>query len=112
MIHWCFFGFQSLHNPFVHINLFVGIGQFLSDTFYLFVIFGRALGCCDFSAFQTLLGDLLGKLLILLLQGIDKLSVDLGQSLYLPIFFHLLRMRTLRRMIICILIITNTSPHL
>lgn len=43
MIHRCFLCLQSLHNPLVHIYLFVSIGQLLPDAFYLLVILGSAL---------------------------------------------------------------------
>ena len=58
---------------------------------------------------QFLLGDLLGQLLILLLERINQLPVDLGESLYFTVLLTLLP--ALLDWLTQVFVIANATAH-
>jgi hypothetical protein len=111
VIERSFIGFEFLHYVAVHVDLFVGVAQFLANTLDLFlIVFGRVFERgAPSAALQFLLGDLFGQLLILLLERFDQFSVNLSQSLnfavlleFLPTFFSGLAL---------VFVIANATAH-
>ena len=77
-----FLGLQISDNRFVHIDLFVGIGEFpLSSLHFLGGVLGGGLNRERTIGFQFLFIYLLCKILILLFKAFNQLSVNLREFL-------------------------------
>jgi hypothetical protein len=107
------FGLEVLDDVAIHIDLLVGVAEFLADAFDLLGVSGRGGGGVlersAATALQLLAGDLLRQLLILLLKGVDQLAVDLRQPLDLAVLLHLLP--PLLHRLPLVLVVTHAASH-